>query len=89
MGRRLAKRIIRDSIIEIFELTSEYSYAEVTLPPNFVGKSIMDLNVRQTYNVNIVAVRRGEEIIIPDPLQPFEAKDQLLLVGSNTAISKL
>jgi trk system potassium uptake protein TrkA len=89
MGRRLAKRIIRDTIIEIFELTSDYSYAEVTLPPSFVGKTIMDLNVRQSYNVNIVAVRRGEEIIIPDPLQPFEEKDQLLLVGTNAAISKL
>jgi len=89
MGRRLAKRIIRDSIIEIFELTSEYSYAEVTVPANFVGKSIMDLNVRQNYNVNIVAVRRGSDIIIPDPLEPFEAKDQLLLVGTNTAIAKL
>jgi trk system potassium uptake protein TrkA len=89
MGRRLAKRIIRDSIIEIFELTEDYSYAEILLPPAFVGKSIMELNVRQSYNINIVALRRGGEIVIPDPLDPFQAQDQLLVVGSNKAISKL
>jgi trk system potassium uptake protein len=89
MGRRLAKRVIRDSIIEIFELTEDYSYAEVLLPSSFVGKSIMDLNVRQTYKVNIVAIRRGGEILIPDPLENFQASDQLLVVGSNKAISKL
>jgi trk system potassium uptake protein TrkA len=89
MGRRLAKRVIRDSIIEIFELTDDYSYAEVLLPPNFAGKSIMDLNVRQTYKVNIVAIRRGGEILIPDPLDNFQQGDQLLVVGSNKSISKL
>lgn len=89
MGRRLAKRIIRDSIIEIFELTDDYSYAEILLPPAFNGKSIMDLNVRQNYNINIVALRRQGEIIIPDPLDPFQPHDQLLVVGSNVAISKL
>jgi trk system potassium uptake protein len=89
MGRRLAKRIIRDSIIEIFELTDDYSYAEILLPPAFIGKSIMDLNVRQNFNINIVALRRKGEIIIPDPLDPFQAQDQLLVVGSNVAISKL
>lgn len=89
MGRRLAKRVIRDSIIEIFELTEDYSYAEILLPPAFAGKSIMDLNVRQTYKVNIVAIRRGEEILIPDPLDNFQPADQLLVVGSNKSISKL
>lgn len=89
MGRRLAKRVIRDSIIEIFELTDDYSYAEILLPPNFEGKSIMDLNVRQTYKVNIVAIRRGVEILIPDPLDNFQPGDQLLVVGSNKSISKL
>jgi trk system potassium uptake protein TrkA len=89
MGRRLAKRVIRDSIIEIFELTDDYSYAEILLPPAFVGQSIMDLNVRQTYNVNIVALRRQGEILIPDPLDAFQPHDQLLVVGSNAAISKL
>lgn len=89
MGRRLAKRVIRDSIIEIFELTEDYSYAEVLLPTNFAGKSIMDLNVRQTYKVNIVAIRRGGEILIPDPLDNFQQGDQLLVVGSNKSISKL
>jgi trk system potassium uptake protein TrkA len=49
----------------------------------------MELNVRQSYNINIVALRRGGEIVIPDPLDPFQAQDQLLVVGSNKAISKL
>lgn len=89
MGRRLAKRVIRDSIIEIFELTEDYSYAEILLPPAFADKSIMDLNVRQTYKVNIVAIRRGGEILIPDPLDNFQPADQLLVVGSNKSISKL
>jgi trk system potassium uptake protein TrkA len=89
MGRRLAKRIIRDSIIEIFELTDDYSYAEILLPSSFAGKSIMDLNVRKNYNINIVAIRRGGEILIPDPLDNFQPSDQLLVVGSNKSISKL
>lgn len=88
MGKRFARKILSDSILEVLELTNDFSYIEVHAPENFVGKTIIELDVRKNYNVNVVSVKRGEEIITPTAANEIQEQDVLMIVGSNKAISK-
>ena len=53
-----------------------------------VDSTIINLNVRNKFHINIVAIRRGEDIIIPSPDDVLEKTDQLLLVGKNNDLEK-
>ncbi len=88
MGKRFARRIISDSILEVLELTKDFSYVEVTTPKKFVGKSIIELDVRRNFGLNVVSIKRDNKIITPTAAGSIESDDILMIVGSNKEISK-
>ena len=90
MGRRLARNVVAGNFLDMIDLSSDYALVEITVPGDWVGKSILQLNVRQSYGVNIVAMKHSGEIIINlDPGHLFEPDDVLIVIGSNDAISRL
>ena len=53
-------------------LSSDYSIAEIAVPAGWVGKSLMELDVRRSHDVNVVGIKRGEDIQVnPDPEEPL------------------
>ena len=63
---------------------------EVRVPNKWVGKSARDLQVRTNYGVSILAVKREEQIeVSPDPAKPLRQNDILVVLGSNSDISRL
>lgn len=88
MGKRFARRIISDSILEVLELTNDFSYVEVNTPEKFVGKTIIELDVRRNFGVNVVSVKRADTIITPTAAGEIEEGDVLMIVGSNKEIAK-
>ena len=55
---KYASNHVRDFI----QLSDEYSIYETSVPPQWVGKSILDLEVRKKYHLNILAIKREEQI---------------------------
>lgn len=88
MGKRFARRIISDSILEVLELTNDFSYVEVNTPEKFIGKTIIELDVRRNFGVNVVSVKRADTIITPTAAGEIEEGDILMIVGSNKEIAK-
>src|SRR5690625_4518083 len=64
MGRRLAHSLISSNIIDYLELSEEHSIVEVKAGKKMIGKNLMDLNIRATYGCNVVAIKRGSEMVI-------------------------
>ena len=92
MGTKLARDLNGTSVINFLELNQDYSLVEVPVPGGWVGKTILELNVRVNYQVNIIAVRGdGEEQmnVAPGAKHRFERKERVVVVGSNQAISDL
>lgn len=90
MGLKVAHSLASRNVVEFIELSDDYSMIELVVPIAWVGKSIVDLNVRAEYGVNIVGVTRGEEVNInPSPLDPFQAGDRIIVLGSNEDIAEL
>ena len=59
------------------------SIYETSVPPQWVGKSILDLEVRKKYHLNILAIKR-EEQIDPEvnPNYQFTGQETVFLMGS-------
>ena len=58
----VAIRYSADHILDYIELDDNCSIFEVTVPKAWLGKSILELDVRRKYNVNIIAVREGGKL---------------------------
>ena len=84
-----AVRCVSDNVLDYIELDNDYSIFEIEVPENWVGKSILDLDVRRKFNLNVLAVRKhGDlkvEAVLDDELQ---ATDSLLVLGREKDIQK-
>lgn len=87
-GRRLAHRIITNNILEFYDLNENYSFIVIEATSKIIDTTVINLDLRNRYNINIVAIKRGDDIIIPGPEEAFIEKDQLLLVGKNSDLQK-
>lgn len=87
-GRRLASKIISNNILDYMDLNESHSFIIVHVTPKIIDSTIINLNVRNRFGINIVAIRRNDDIIIPSPDDILEDNDQLLLVGNNEDLEK-
>ena len=89
-GSRLAHSLISESIIDYLELSDEYSVSELNIPPRWVGQSLDGLKVRNTYDISVMAIRRGDTILVRiDPYAPLLSGDVLVVIGGNDDIQKI
>ncbi len=87
-GRRLASKIISNNVLDFIDLNESHSFIIVNVTPKIIDFTIINLNVRNKYGINIVAIRRNGDIIIPKPDDMLNENDQLLLVGRNDDLEK-
>lgn len=90
MGQRVAHNLITSSVLEYIELSPEVGIIELEAPKSLVGVNLIDANLRSKYEVNLVAIKSGETVIVPPPPErPIEENDILVVVGTNEGISEL
>jgi trk system potassium uptake protein TrkA len=99
-AQRWAYKLIAPQIGEKIDFAPGYSLARVKAPASFDGKTVMDLQLRQKYNVNLVAIKRDEEskakksekgsiINVPMPSTIIYQDDILMVAGSDVDLAKL
>ena len=90
MGIKVAQGLAHSNIINFIELSPEYGIVEIDLPNGWAGKTIRDLDVRAKYEVNVIAVRRGQDInVAPGAQCVLFAGDKLMVIGRDANISAL
>ena len=63
---------------------------EIRVPDRWVGDTIIGVNVRRRYGVNILAIHRSERFLVaPAPDMVFVAGDTLLVMGKREDIERL
>lgn len=82
-GKRIAHRLMENNLLEYYDLSENHSFIVVSAVEKVWGSTVVNLDLRSKHNINLVAIKRDEDIIIPMPSTTFEKGDQLLLVGSN------
>lgn len=90
MAEKLAVQYSADNIFDYINLTEEYSIYETKILPSWVGKSLIELDIRNKYNINIIAVKQGTELMpAPGASYSFKKDDHIVLIGKVSDISKL
>ena len=90
MGRRIAKNLVSANLADWIELSPDYSMVEAAVPQKWIGRTLKELDVRRTYEVNVVGIKEGERVeITPDPELPLGRGMILMLVGSNEALKRI
>ena len=90
MGQRVAHSLISSNVLDYIELSPNLSLVEVTAPSLFVGKSLLQSNMRAIYGVNVVAIKRKEKLIVPpQPTEVIQESDILIVIGSTDGLQKL
>lgn len=65
MALKLAQSISSERMLDFIELSSQYGIAELSCPGSWVGKTLVELRIRPTYGVTILAVKvHGSDIVI-------------------------
>lgn len=90
MGQRVAHNLVSNNVLDYIELSPNLSLVEVKTPSPYVGKTLSQADLRARYGVNVVAMKRGERIIVPPlPSEVMEAEDVLIVVGGIEGIQVL
>lgn len=89
MGFRIANNMMSNNILDYLELSDEHSIAEIQVGNRLAGKTIIELDIRAQYGINIVAIRRNGEIIVsPQAFDKIKADDILIIIGSDDDIHR-
>ncbi len=84
MANWAAVRYSSEHIFDYVELTPEYSIFETAVPKDWVGKTMLELNVRQKYRINILATKRdGVLDPLPGAAHRFQADETMFILGDN------
>jgi len=90
MGIRLANNLTMNNIIDAIELTDEYSIAKIPVLSEWTGKNLMELNLRHKYKINVIAVQKGNEIVmVPDAQEKITEDEVFVILGTNQMLQKL
>ena len=89
-GIRLAKNLLSAGFVDMIELAENVSMVELDVKPEWVGKTLLELNLRKKYGINVVAIKRGKEVsTLIDPEQPFDADMELIVIANTSKLGKL
>lgn len=91
MALRLAERLSHKNLLDFVSLGPDYSIMELAPPPSFVGKTLVQLNVRQRHNVHVIALRDvlKEALTVAPPADScIKDTDVLVVLGLTEELEK-
>lgn len=89
-GIRLAKNLLSSGFIDMISLSRDVSIVEIDVKEEWVGKNLIELNLRKKYGFNIVAIKKGGMVSASvDPEQVLTAEDTLIVIANIAKLEKL
>ena len=89
-GTRLAKNLLSSGFVDIIELTRDVSMMGMNVRPEWAGKTLVELNLRKKYSINVVAIQQGGDVNLNiDPEKPLNLTMKLIVIANPSKLSKL
>ena len=88
MALRIATKYASDSILDFINLDSTYSIYELKIPKEWYGKTLSQIDIRKKFKVNILTIKRGNDVFIPTADTQFDKDDIAFVIGSIKDIQK-
>ena len=89
-GIRLAKNLLSSGFIDMISLSKDVSMVEIDVKDEWVGKNLIELNLRKKYGINVVAVKKeGHVHVNVNPEQALDAETTLIVIANTAKLGKL
>ncbi|QSJ14277.1 TrkA family potassium uptake protein [Nostoc sp. UHCC 0702] len=89
-GCALARTLTKPSILDRFDLDPDNSIVELIVPDEFHGKTVAELQLRNRYGLNLLAVSQdGKFQINPEANRRLERGSAMVVIGCNKDINRL
>lgn len=90
MGVRVAHNLCSSNILDYIELSPDFSIAEIVSPQEWHEKSLKDLNLRAEYGINVMAIKRNNEIdVSPSADEIIQGNDIIVAIGGNQELNNI
>ena len=90
MGERLAHNLISAGVMDYIELSSEISVMSLPIPTEFIGKNLIEADLRRRYDVNVVAIKRdGRTLVNPKAQEVFQPEDEIVVLGTHEGVKRM
>lgn len=83
MAEKAAIKYCADNVFDYIKLSAKSSIYEVHVPRSWVGRAVNQLDVRQKYGINILAVSVNDEVSLIHPSYIFQGNEIVFLLGNN------
>lgn len=89
-GIRLAKNLLSSGFVDMVSLAKNVSMIELDVKREWVGRNLIELNLRKKYSVNVVALRREDMVSVDiDPHAPLAETDKLIVIANTEKLARL
>ena len=87
-GRQYAKQILSDTMLDYYSIDQEHAIVQIAIPHDFAEHSLLELDYRIKYDINIVGIIRSGKFFLPKGSDTIKPLDAILVVGRNLKITK-
>lgn len=89
-GYRLALELSNPNLLDRIPLGAEHCVVELSVPEKYSGKTIYQADLHRRFGVTVVAVKRGDEVIVAPPADLNLLKgDLIVVIGTNTNVIEM
>jgi len=92
MAIKVARSIISPNVLEYLPISEDYTICEIAPPSAFIGKSLVELDLRKKYNLQVIAIRdvlSDKLQLVPRASAVIKDSDVLVIIGKEEDIHKL
>ncbi|MBQ3444636.1 MAG: TrkA family potassium uptake protein [Selenomonadaceae bacterium] len=88
-ARQLARKLATKNSSDLKEIDDDIGILSLKVPQKLIGKNLIETNLRKVYNVNVVAIKSGNEMLVPPPPKHvFTANEKIFVIGTNETLAK-
>ena len=92
MAIRVSRNLSRPNVLDFIPLAEEFDMIQVGAPRDFIGKSLIQLNLRARYNVHVIAIKElvpENFVLVPPADYVIKDSDILLMLGKSADIRRI
>ena len=87
-GTRVAHSLAVRHINDYISLSPTSGVAKLVVPAHFIGKTLSELDLEQHFRLNLLLIKRGQQIIaVPNYKERLAEGDELVLVGPDVEMA--
>ena len=87
-ARQLARKLATKNSSDLKEIDDDIGILSLKVPQKLIGKNLIETNLRRVYNVNVVAIKSGNEMLVPPPPKHvFSADEKIFVIGTNETLA--